>query len=115
VGSPRRPQTATVIARRTRRAARKSSERRPHAQTDPSVALTGDGFVLRRGPAGADIKLDEQRSATGSTRRTKVTDEELAEMAESTLERCSPLGALLVADDKILHRLLAHLGIEVAP
>jgi len=44
-----------------------------------------------------------------------VTDEELAEMAESTLERCSPLGALLVADDKILHRLLAHLGIEVAP
>ena len=41
-----------------------------------------------------------------------MTQSERAEIVERTIERCSRLGAELVADDKTLYRLLVHLGID---
>jgi hypothetical protein len=42
---------------------------------------------------------------------TMATDEP-AETDQSRLERCGQLGRVLVADDKVLRRLLTHLGID---
>lgn len=67
---------------------------------------------LPQRPVRADIKPEGQGRERGRRGRTKVTRQERAEIIERTLERCDYLGALLVADEEILHRLLGHLGVD---